>query len=159
MKTREELEEEGTLLEGDIVPDWFKWRSDKCSVPGRFMKWGLRAEVYAAGCYIHDWDYYKTNIIFEPGSKEWRGSLKMADLRLKRNVRLIQKWPVRSKLHGFLYYAGVRIGGRKAARKKSKIEDIWMPPTKEDIQYLRTLVVSQFGRTKRSSKVFGHWAP
>lgn len=109
-------------LLGDVVPDWFKVRSDGCSVPfkkhpilGIPVKVFLIPELVRAACYIHDWDYYLTGLKNVTGSPGFIGDRLAADVRLKRNIKLVVRLgPVSGWLLRRTYFRAVRIGGSHA---------------------------------------------
>jgi len=140
MKTREQLEKEGILLWGPVIPEWFKPISDGCSVP-KGLKWIMRARQGVAACRIHDYAYFCISFAYPPGHYR-REELRIAsDYMLKVN-RAKSLPRILSRLYGALYFRGVRIGGSKTLKNKARLQEL-LSKTKgfvqEDfISFLRT---------------------
>lgn len=137
MKTRSQLAKEGVLLEGPIVPDWFKWQSDGCSTPGgKLGGWLLKREETESACYIHDFGYYLTAIQWPSHSPAWMGDRLEADAYLKVNRRKLGKNKLIGWIYSRIYFRGTRIGGRWAM--KNPLEDeLAVPPTREAREQLK----------------------
>ena len=129
-KTREQLEREGVLLLGPIVPEWFKAIADGCSVP-RGIRWIMRAEQGRAACYIHDWRYYCAGIANEKGSGERAANRIMADYELKQNRAASMRSRAVGWIYGALYFRGVRAGGAYAMRDRIELMER-IPPNRAD---------------------------
>ena len=117
-KTREELAVAGILLAGPLVPEFFKFASDGCSVPTGFLRRFLNADQTRSSCVVHDFEFYITGICFLLGSKSHKHSRQMADINLRWNRTKIGKNWITGQVFGRLYYTGVRLGGARAMRKK-----------------------------------------
>lgn len=126
MKTRDELAAEGVLLDGPIVPEWFKLQSDGCSVPTRLGRFFLRARQSRAGCYIHDFEYWLIALEWVAHSPEWVGARMAADYRLKQNRKLVARNKAIGWIYSRLWFRGVRVGGRSAVRASYELA---VPPT------------------------------
>lgn len=119
-KTRAELRDEGILLEGPIVPEWFKALSDGCSIPGRFTRWLLRAKMTRSVCLIHDLRYMMIDVMFEDATREKILARSLADRELQSNRRRLFRVPLLSRLFARAYYSGVHIGGVRPLRSAAE---------------------------------------
>ena len=132
MKTRSQLVKEGVLLEGPVVPGWFKIQSDDCSTPGgRLGGWLLQRRVARPACIIHDFEYYLTSLQWPSYSPAWMGDRLKADANLKVNRKKIGRNKLIGWIYSRIYFRGTRIGGRWAMRKPQKrpIQDkLAVPP-------------------------------
>lgn len=165
MKTKEQLFAEGTLLRGNIVPDWFKARSDGCSVEpfkgkvgaiGRFINYlarlCLQADQAKAACFIHDFHYYLVAVQWPRYSPEWKGARLEADAYLKENRRRVARNPLFGLIYSLLYFRAVRVAGRWFVKP---LTELAVPPTKEDIAYVESLL--DFPLTKQAISALEHW--
>ena len=139
-KTREELRLAGVELNGPIVPEHFKWKvfSDACSIKGSWFRKVLNADQTKAACFIHDYEYFLTNICYTPGSKKYRASRHEADVHLRWNRTLIGKGFIRGQVFGRIYYRGVRFpifGGARAMRRKHG--KLVAPPSMQSLNWVR----------------------
>ena len=117
MKTRQELETEGTYLNGDIVPEWFKKKCDSCSIKTRTARWLMRAKQAHAPCVLHDWDYFCIALAYANENVRKEHERLSADFRLKQNRAAVAKRRWIGRVYGALYFNGVRIGGEKHVNK------------------------------------------
>ena len=134
-KTRQELEEDGILLNGAIVPEWFKPKCDGCSVPGG-LRWMMKANQGKAACVIHDWDHFCVPIAFNPGNILREHERIRSDYQLKINRAKVAKNRFVGRLLGMFYFRGVRFGGSNSINKS--IEQLLekAPPTRETLKDL-----------------------
>jgi hypothetical protein len=152
-KTREDLEALGVLLDGEIVPPWFKAQSDGASIKTRFLRFVLRAKKARAPAFIHDFDYYLTALQWKRGTPEWIGARMEADARLKDNRAAVAlKHKVMGEVQSNLWFRGVRFGGAGAVRDPSELV---VPPTLEDINQIADFLDKPI--TKQAQKWLGIW--
>lgn len=137
MKTREELEAEGILLLGPLVPLWFRLQSDGGSVPGGwFGRWLLKEKQWRAAAFIHDFCYYIIALMYKPGSSAWVTARFRADDELKRNRRKCAKNRFIGWMTGRLIFRGVRVGGAVAMRT---VDEIAVPPIIKSVEEVEAL--------------------
>lgn len=141
MKTRTQLLKEGILLEGPIVPDWFRLQSDACSTPGgRLGGWLLKRQTAQAACYIHDFEYYLTALQWPSYSPAWMGDRLKADANLKVNRRKMGRNKLVGWIYSRIYFRGTRIGGRwsmKNPQKRPLQDRLAVPPGPKSREQLK----------------------
>lgn len=150
MRNRKDIEADGVLLDGWIVPDWFKAQSDGGSIPTRLGKWILREKDGRPAAYVHDFDYYLIPLEYKKNSPEWVGARQEADIRLKQNLALIvsrKRWYARFIARQ--WYRGVRIGGKHTVRT---VAELAIPPTAQEAVELYAFV-----RTQQAVSVISNW--
>lgn len=156
MKTRKQLEEDGILLHGPIVPEFFKLQSDGCSIHlgpiGRFL---LRAKQARPACYIHDYRYYLIAILWANGAIAWVNARFGADYELKRNRKLVAKYLFFGRIYAMIYFRPVRIGGRFTFKSPS---DLAVPPTVVALESVKKdLLKMENPLTERAEAIIEYW--
>ncbi len=100
-----------TIYKGPMVPDWFKEGSDGCSVPTKLLKWLLKADDRKVLCYIHDFEYYLTDLQHTKKSRRRKAARRTADRNFRDNIRKAAKHALLGWAYGGIYFTGVRMGG------------------------------------------------
>lgn len=153
--TRNELENQGVLLKGPIVPAWFKTRCVDCSAPKPFKNMSMVARLTSA-CEIHDARYTVIPVVFENGSKALRRARKHADREFFDNCKLIVGAYGRRRWRGLLLtrtvYAVVRAFGRWAIGK-SDVKGHRMPKNHQEFLDWKAMV-NECYRATLQSKLF-----
>lgn len=155
-KTREQLEAEGILLYGPLVPEFFKLQSDGCSIPlGRVGRFLMRAKQARPACYIHDYRYYLMAILWATGAIEWVNARFSADYELKLNRKLVAKYRFFGKIYAAIYFRPVRTGGRLTIKKPS---DLFVPPTIVALEAVeKDLLTMEDPLTERAEALLKYW--
>lgn len=157
MKTRRQLEAEGKLLHGPIVPEFFKLQSDGCSVPlGRVGRFLMRADQARPACDIHDYRYYEIAILWATGAIEWVNARFAADYELKVNRKLVAKRLFFGRIYAAIYFRPVRIGGRLSIKKPSELA---IPPTVVALEAVKKdLLGMENPLTERAEALLEYWS-
>lgn len=151
-RTRDEFQRAGVLLEGKVVPEWFRGQCDGCSVPWWWLRWLMNAELARPVCVIHDYEYYLASLSFEPGQAEWAGARAAADFRLRKNRAQIARNRVVGWFYSRSYWIAVRFWGRAALWKRGRAL-----PTPPNLDALRAVEVDLGILTERSRLIVEAW--
>lgn len=99
-----------TSYKGPLVPEWFKEGSDACSVPIPLRR-VLRADHWNVLCYVHDFEYYLTDLQHTKKSRQRKAARRTADRNFRDNIRKAAKHPLLGWFYSEIYFTGVRMGG------------------------------------------------
>lgn len=152
--TRIELERQGVLLDGPIVPSWFKTRCVDCSAPKPFKDMSMVSRLTSA-CEIHDARYTVIPVVFKKGSKELRRARKHADKEFFNNCKLIvgaygkRRW--RGVFLTRIVYSAVRTFGRWAIGKRD-VQGHRMPKTNTELSDWCSMVEECYMPSEQSKR-------